>query len=126
MLNGAGRRARIALTAALALLATSLALPARARPAQTTWTTYLRAGPGLQYAAIDEIDSQTTVDVQECRDGWCRVEFGRAFGYIDAGVVQDEASHAAKSAAPAPAPIPCFQARQSGYGVGDELRFCGR
>ncbi len=122
----AGKGARIALAASLALLVGGLARSAFAEPGQITWTTYLRAGPGLQYAVIDEIESRTTLDVQECRDGWCRVEYGRAFGYVMAGVITTQASAAPASTPPAAASIPCFQTQQSGYGIGDATQFCVR
>ncbi len=100
-----------------------LAQPADAQTMRTIWTTFMRAGPGLQYTVIDEVDEQRDVDVQGCGNGWCRVVFGDRDGYIR----QDHLS--ANPPAPAPeasAKAPCFDARRSGYGNGDEQRYCGR
>jgi uncharacterized protein YgiM (DUF1202 family) len=91
---------------------------------RTTWTTFMRAGPGLQYTVIDELDEQSDVDVQGCGNGWCRIVVGDRNGYIR----QDHLSASPPVQAPAPATQakpPCFDARRSGYGSGDEQRYCG-
>jgi hypothetical protein len=89
---------------------------------RTTWTTFLRAGPGLQYAATDEVDAQVPVDVRGCDNGWCRIVFGDHSGYIK----QDHLS-----AAPIPPVLveggkaQCFDTRRSGYGTtGEGERYC--
>lgn len=98
--------------------------PCLAEPGQTAWTTYLRAGPGLQFAVLDEIEAHKTLDVQDCRGGWCRVVSGDAEGYV-------AADHLAAPGPPAPkaadhAPVPCFRAQQTGFRGGDEVQFCGK
>lgn len=126
--SGAEWLARIALGASLALSTGLLAEPALARPARTTWTTYLRAGPGVGYEVIDEIEGRSAIDVQECGGGWCRVVYGRAVGYVAAGLVatQDEAAAQGPAPAPAATPVPCFEAQREGYPRGEIVRYCGR
>ena len=86
-------------------------------------TAYLRAGPGEQYAALDEIDPESEVDVQSCDNGWCRVRSGDADGFIRAEVLTAPDDHA-KPPAPAPG-APCFTADLNGRPRGGEqVRVC--
>lgn len=83
------------------------------------WTTYLRAGPGPQFIALDEIPRGAPVTVHRCAAGWCNVTFGRAEGYMaQAGL--------APAAPPAQAAADCFDTVLSGYGAGSHVRFCGK
>lgn len=99
------------------------ACPALAAPQTVRMTTYLRAGPGPQYAALDEIDPESQVDVQSCDGGWCRVRSGRAAGFIRAEVLTAPDEHA-KPPAPA-AGAACLDATLNGRPRGGEpVRIC--
>jgi hypothetical protein len=70
MMMGQSRRLRTLVLCAAGLMCALL--PAKVRGAQANWTTYLRVGPGLQYAVIDEVEAQDAITVQGCDKGWCR------------------------------------------------------
>jgi len=94
----------------------------RAAATETKWTSYLRAGPGLQYAALDEIPPHRPLTVRDCASGWCRVLAGRAEGYVQQGLLTE--AH--------PEPITpgtqhdCFEATMTGWVGGSHVRFCGK
>ena len=70
----------------LALAAAAiLAGPAPAGGQETTvaWSTYLRAGPGAAYAALDELEHDAAVTRLGCTAGWCRVRRGGREGFVD-------------------------------------------
>ena len=94
-----------------------------AAPGMVYTTTYLRAGPGDQYAALDEIEPESRVDVQVCDKGWCRIRSGQATGFINADVLSAPDAHA-KPSAPASG-APCFTARLNGRpSTASEVRVC--
>jgi hypothetical protein len=96
---------------------------AGAAPRTTYLTTYLRAGPGEEYAAIDEIEPHSQVEVQSCDKDWCRVQSDLAAGYIRADVLAAPDIHVKPGAPPANAP--CFTARLNGPPRGgDTVRVC--
>ncbi len=110
---------RFVIAAVLACLAVA---PAHAWVGHASRATFLRAGPGLDYAVTDEVGHQAALDVLRCADAWCEVRFENAVGWVLAATVAAEA-------APAPQPHgtqPCFEDRQAGYGKGDRTRFCPR
>lgn len=136
--NEAGVRLRrwpACLAVAAAGLCVVLSHPGQASPAQanaiqttraqTSWTTYLRSGPGLQFAVIDEVESRSNVDVVGCRDGWCLVVYGGAEGYLAQSVLPS--STPPNKTGPSPHPGDCFDAHLKGYPKGGEdVRFCGQ
>ncbi len=107
--------------AALLLLAS--AASAAAKEGEARWSGWLRAGPGMQYAVLDEIPAKSKIDVQSCTNGWCAVTSGAAKGYVSADLV---------NIPPAPQPpahiIGCFTTQETGYGPqgGEAERFCGK
>jgi uncharacterized protein YraI len=73
----------------MALLLAAVVLPAAAATPEpnsgqmvASWTTWMRAAPSEQARAIDEIGTGTAVQVESCQDGWCRIQEGRAVGYV--------------------------------------------
>ncbi len=112
----------------LAVLAagTGLAAAAPADPAapwvgSVSWTTFLHEGPGLQWRVEDELDTATEVDVLGCANGWCKVAYDGAYGYL----LRDVLTPA--SAGPAEQPKQsqdCFDARRAGAGNGKLFTFC--
>ena len=105
---------------AAALLAS--ALPASAWTGHATRATFLRAGPGLQYAVTDEVDRDAALDVLKCSGDWCEARYEGVVGWVMAATV--------RQAAPPPAAPhgtqACFEDRQAGYGRGERTRFCPR
>ncbi len=73
-------------------------------------TTYLRAGPGTNYRAIDEALSGFDVDVVGCGNGWCQVWYGDAPGFLAeaALVARDQTGIALRNPS-------CFINMQSSY-----------
>ncbi len=114
-------RMRKPLLSAALLLAS--ALPAAANQMEARWSGWLRVGPGLQYAVVDEIPAKSKLDVESCANGWCQVKSGYAKGYVNADLVN----------APPPPPAPaqklgCVTTQENGYGPhgGETERFCGK
>jgi hypothetical protein len=119
LMPGAGALALVAVLTLAGLAGPGIA---EAAPQQLAWSTFMRAGPGDQYAAIDEIEHSASVDVVGCAGGWCRIQDGRVVGYID----QDALTLApppAGSAPPAAAPD-CFVTGQVSYLRAAPTRFC--
>ena len=107
---------RSVIVAAVATLAA--VAPVQAWADHAASATFLRAGPGLEYAVTDE----AALDVLECAGAWCEVRFEGVVGWVQAATV-------AGKAAPTPQPRgtqPCFDDRQAGYGKGERTRFCPR
>lgn len=77
------RRWRAGGAALIVLLpAAASAAPVRGAAA-IAWSTYLRAGPGQAYEAIDELEHDTRVQVVDCSGRWCRVSGASGSGYVD-------------------------------------------
>ncbi len=109
----------------IAAVATLIVSNASAVPATVHLTTYLRTGPGNQYAVLDEIRPEARVDVDACQDGWCRVKSDEHAGYIEAYVLSAPDIHGAPPAAPPSGP--CITARLNGMPrAGDTVRICDR
>lgn len=101
-----------------------MTMPARAEDARAEWTSYLRAGPGLKFAVLDEIAARDPLDVRGCSGGWCRIHTHNATGYVEQALV---APNAGKQAAPPTgARANCFDTILNGYRGGSNVRFCGR
>lgn len=111
----------------LATLTAVAALPlsgAAARPGTVYWTAYLRSGPGVKYAVIDEVSPQSRVDVQDCARGWCKVTARHANGYVEAALLSAPDIHAVPHQAEPKAT--CVDAVLNGLPRGDDVRFCAR
>lgn len=119
--TGRRRFPRLAfLVGAAALLAPGFA---SSRPGTVFWVTYLRAGPGHQYAVLDELDPHSSVEVQECGGDWCRVVSERAEGYMLASMLSAPDIHGGPPATPHPGE--CVKVRLNGFRGKDEARVCG-
>lgn len=98
---------------------------AAARLVRTSWTAYLRAGPGEQFHVIDEIDALSPVDVQDCKGTWCLVISGQSQGYLPADVLQ-QSDLTPPHTAVAAQPQPCLDETLEGFRGHEGWRFCGR
>ena len=67
----------------LAILALLPAPAATAGEATLAWSTYLRAGPGETFAALDELSHDVRVSVLGCGPRWCRITSDQWQGYVD-------------------------------------------
>ncbi len=97
-------------------------LPWHANATEAKWTSYLRAGPGLQFAVLDEIAPHHPLTVQDCGSGWCRVLYERAEGYVQQGFLTD--THA-EPVLPGAA-HDCFESTMTGWIGGSHVQFCGK
>lgn len=91
-----------------------------AKAAQTLWTSYMRVGPGPQFAVLQELPSQVSLDVLDCRSGWCQVRFGTVVGYVRQSLVGDPNPPAAAG------DKGCFDTVLTGHLGGDHVRICSR
>lgn len=77
-LNQLARRFAVLAVAAMAGLAAS---SAEARQAHTTADLNLRTGPGTQYQIIATMPAGSRIEIGECADGWCAVEWRGKDGF---------------------------------------------
>lgn len=107
--------------AAFAVL-TSLADPTCAETAKARFDTYFYENPRYTARVLDEVQTQSSLDVIACAGQWCRVRYSGAEGYVRDLVVhgpQIDVAHKDKHAL-----TDCFKADQPG-GVGWQVeRFC--
>ncbi len=96
--------------------------PAAATTGIVDWPTYFRTGPGRQFVVLEELSRGRTVDVLGCANQWCRVQIDRVVGYIDQANLADAAE---PMLGPQPA-AGCFDSQRSGYGRGEDYRYCPR
>ncbi len=99
-------------------------VPSHALSAEAKWTSYLRAGPGQQFAVLDEIASNDPLTVQTCSGGWCKVLYGRADGYVLEALL-DRGPPGPASAQP-PATHDCFDDVLNGYEGHSHVQFCSK
>lgn len=106
-------QSKLAAVIAAAVLAGSIG-GAAAFPRFTTDLSAFRSGPGLTFNPVMAIPPQTLVDVRGCHDGWCRVNYAGARGFVASsllarpvvvGVVRGAPPAAAPAAAAAPAVV---------------------
>lgn len=89
----------------------------------TRFATYMHSGPGLQYSVTDEIQTRTPLAPESCRDGWCRVRYGRAWGYVQQNTLVAGPSTAQPQ--PGERPIECMDFARTGWpNSGDLERVC--
>ena len=82
----------------VALVATLTAVaPVHAWADRAARATFLRAGPGLDYAVTDEVDREAVLNVLKCAGAWCEVRFEGVVGW-------GQAARVAAQAAPTPQP----------------------
>jgi uncharacterized protein YraI len=84
-----------------ALLAASAA-GAAAEPATIETKVNLRSGPGGAFDVVAVMPEGARLDMQKCRDDWCRVKFGHVTGYASRAFLKTGAD-AFASAPPPPA-----------------------
>jgi uncharacterized protein YraI len=63
------------------MLTIQWAVPLAAKPIATTRETNLRKAPGTGSEILALIPKETTVEVSDCRNGWCRVSWNGQGGY---------------------------------------------
>ena len=64
---------------------------------QTTAVHRLRAGPGMEQAAIGEIPEGAAIAVEECMPGWCEVTYDGMSGFIEIAAATPEETRASLS-----------------------------
>lgn len=98
------------------------ATPACAETASAHWDAYFYAAPRASAQVLDEVQRETSLDVQSCVDGWCRVLYGKASGFV-----REEVVHGPSNDVLPPgrrAGKACFTAVQPGGGAWQDERFC--
>ncbi len=103
-------------------LAAIWAGPSQAAEGVVGWPTYFRTGPGEQYRVVEELQRGTSVNVQECGDGWCRAQLGRALGYVKRAALGAGGVPPSQGAAAAG----CFESGRAGYLGLQPFRYCPR
>ncbi len=83
----------------------------------------MRAGPGHEYAGLDEVINQRSVDVRGCAKDWCLIQYGQALGWVEQSTLETDNALPVPSI-PAGSQVMCFDALQSGWAGGDVLRIC--
>ena len=104
---------------AVTLAAAALATPASA--SETLWTSYLRVGPGPQYAVQQQLSMHTELGVIGCQAGWCQVQSGRVIGYVRREALGDPSTQMGGKPG-----TDCFDDVLSGHPGGDHVRICRR
>lgn len=106
--------------------------PAWADPQQIAWPTFFRAAPSHDGQALQELDRGETVDVLDCKDGQCRVQYGRVIGYVDRATLGRPNTPPAALMPPdiaGPQPTAdrsCVRAKEAGYRGGITYSYCNR
>lgn len=59
----------------------AMTVPAMAEPGFALERTALRSGPGDNYRVITYIPEDAEIDVGQCRNDWCRVQYAGRTGY---------------------------------------------
>jgi mannose/cellobiose epimerase-like protein (N-acyl-D-glucosamine 2-epimerase family) len=111
-----------ALAVAMAGLFCGSAPPVSAETVSAHWDSYFYAAPRDSARVLDEVQDKAKLDVQSCENGWCRVRYGAAEGYVRDFVVhgpENEVHPEVESAVAA-----CFMAVQPGGAAWQEERFC--
>ena len=111
-----------ALAAAIAGLFCGSALPASADAVVAHWHSYFYAAPRDSARVLDEVQDKAELDVQSCENGWCRVRYGEAVGYVREFVVHgpENEVHPERQ----PAETACFDAAQPGGAAWQSEQFC--
>jgi hypothetical protein len=88
----------------------------------------LRGGPGTNYALLRLIPAGSSVEVKECKSGWCQAVYQGADGYIIESSIAPTASGpvARRRFAPMPGyrgPPPAYVMRLPGYYLRPPYRY---
>ncbi len=67
----------------------------------------------MQFSVTDEIPMQTPLTPEVCRDGWCRIRYGNAFGWVDQSVLVT--SPAIAQPQPGERPVDCVDFARTGW-----------
>ncbi len=105
---------------AAVLVGAAVASPATAATATLNWSTFLRAGPGAEFTAIDELQHGAPVDLGACAGRWCRVSDGAAAGWVDKDSLLLPATPTGGNAGAQS----CFRSAQTSYKGLWSTRFC--
>jgi uncharacterized protein YraI len=81
-------RLRLCLGLVAAIFAATLPVTADAATAVTTANVNLREGPSTGYAVIMTLPASTAVDVEGCAQGWCKVGYSGAEGWVSEDFLQ--------------------------------------
>ncbi len=112
--------------AAAAIVATlAWCSPALARPGVVIWPTYDRTGPDRHYQVLSELDRGTAVDVLSCDGGWCRIQADLSTAYVEQSAISDPDAFQPLPATQAESDG-CFTSHETGYGKGEDWRYCPR
>ncbi|MGH1574783.1 SH3 domain-containing protein [Methylobacterium sp. P31] len=111
-----------ALAVTIAGLFCGSAPPASAEAVAARWDSYFYAAPRDTARVLDEVQDKARLDVQSCENGWCRVRYGEADGYVREFVVHGPENEVHPEGQPAEAP--CFSAAQPGGAAWQSERFC--
>ncbi|MDP9097255.1 MAG: SH3 domain-containing protein [Pseudomonadota bacterium] len=89
----------------------------------TRFTTYMHSGPGLEYSVTDEIPNQTALAPQSCTNGWCRISYNGAPGWVQQNLLINGPSTAQPK--PGERPTECMDFARTGWpDAGDLERVC--
>lgn len=116
----------IALAAFAAAAGASFApVPGHAKEMHLVWTTFMRNYPSVHAMVIDEIAHDRVVTVLGCNASyWCKVQYGRAEGYIEEGALFGEIGRLGLRG-PLNPDAGCFWANQPAYVGSRAEEFCG-
>jgi len=104
----------------------SLTAAADPEPGTVNATTYLHNGPGRQYRVLDELATDSHVQILACDQDWCRVQSGNAVGYLPRASVVSEPATPAQTSAAKPQGEACVEATEAGNGAGLRYGYCPR
>jgi uncharacterized protein YraI len=76
------RKRVVAISFAAAVFAAGLPAAASAATAVTTSNVNLREGPSTDYPVITTLPGNTAVEIEGCAQGWCKVDYAGAAGWM--------------------------------------------
>jgi SH3 domain-containing protein len=82
------RMRRVAFGFATAVFAAMLPAAANAATAVTTSNVNLRQGPSTDYPVITTLPGNTAVEIEGCAQGWCKVDYAGAAGWMSEDFLQ--------------------------------------
>jgi uncharacterized protein YgiM (DUF1202 family) len=109
-----------------AALISLTAAAADPEPGRVNATTYLHEGPGRLYRVLDELATDSRVQILACDQDWCRVQSGNAVGYLPQSSVASAQATPAQTSAAKPEREDCVEATEAGDGAGLRYSYCPR
>jgi uncharacterized protein YraI len=106
---------RLGLGFAAALFAATLPVAAHAATAVTTSNVNLREGPSTDYPVIMTLPASAAVEIEGCAQGWCKVDYSGAAGWMSEDYLQGLASPPT-IVLPVPIVLPGHRYRPPHYG----------